>query len=376
MQYIQPTRTFRPYPHSFDGKNINVVFCIDKAYVRPLGVTLASLLVNNRGASPRIFVVAPVLDAEDVQRLNAVVQPVGVELAFRQGEDSRVAGLREMQHISRATYYRLLLPEILADVDKIIYLDCDLVVESDLLELWNTDVTGLGCAGVDEVNTPHGKRLETELDCYVNAGVLVLNLDYWRRHGVMNTCLEWLAANRERASLLEQDAINVVLHGHKGKIDRRWNLNPGPERSLDTLVQYPQRIIHFAGPHKPWHRYYDFDLQDLYRTYVNLTPWAGSYAPAEPRNAAQSALVANQMHQRGDYAGAARYYQTALEFQLKGRAIGSKLLFDCINGGHRHFNNQDHVSACEHYRSAFEHWGYPITYSSVYAMPGTLDGIY
>ena len=355
---------------------LNVVFCIDKAYVRPLGVTLASLLVHNRGARLRICVVAPVLEAEDVACLNAVVEPFGVELVFRQGEDRRVADLRETLHISRATYYRLLLPEILADLDKVIYLDCDLVVESDLRALWATDVTGLGCAGVDEANTPHGQRLGVELDCYINAGVLVLNLDYWRRHGVMNACLEWLGANAERASLLEQDAINVVLQGHKGKIDRRWNLNPAPERSLDTLAQYPQRIIHFAGPLKPWHRYYDFDLQAIYQKYVNLTPWAGSYAPSEPRNAAQAGLVANQLHKRGDYLGAARYYQNAIDFQLKVRAIESKLLLDCINGGHRHFNSQDHVSACEHYRSVFEHWGYPIDYESVYAMTGTLDGIY
>jgi lipopolysaccharide biosynthesis glycosyltransferase len=355
---------------------INVVFCIDKSYVQPLGITLVSLLINNRTTQPTIYVVAPSLDPDDLTKLKTVVEPFGAELIFRQGEDPRVSKFKEHLHISRATYYRLLLPEILADVEKAIYLDCDLIVETDLLSLWEIDLEDKGCAGVDEVNTPHASRLGQPLDSYLNAGVLLLNLAYWRDHDVMNNCLTWLADNPERASLLEQDAINVVLIGHKVTIDRMWNLNPAPERNLDTLTQYPERIIHFAGPLKPWHKHFDFELQDIYRKYVNLTPWAKGYQPAEPRNTAQACLIANQMHKRGDYKGAARYYQTAIDFMLRTKPLDSKLLLDCINGGHRHSNSQDYVSACEHYRSCLEHWGLPIDYDSVYNIPGTLDGVY
>jgi len=135
--------------------------------------------------------------------------------------------------------------------------------------------------------------------------------------------------------------------------------------------------LHFGGPIKPWHKCYDFDLQVIYRKYLNLTPWAENFALGEPRNTGQACLAANQFFKAGDFMGACRYYQLAIDFRLKSRPLDSKLLLDCINGGHRHFNSQDYVSACEHYRSCIEHWGYPITYEiNIYKMPGILDGMF
>lgn len=355
---------------------IGVVFCIDKAYVQQLGVTLASLLLHNEAKQLKIFVVSPVLDPADLGKLVSIGRIFGADIVFKQGEDERISGLREHLHISRATYYRLLLPEILSDVDKIIYLDCDVVVEANLKELWDTDVSGYGCAGVDEETSPHANRLGLSPDFYVNAGILVLNLAYWRNNDITAKCLDWLGANPQKAALLEQDAINVVLRERKTRIDVKWNLNPAPFVDLGSLTKYPERILHFAGPLKPWHKCYDLDLQSIYRKYVNLTPWCNEFSPSEPRNASQACLVANQLFKRNDFMAACRYYQSAIDFRLKAHALESKLLLDCINGGHRHFNSQDYVSACEHYRSCFEHWGYPIAYDSVYRMPGTLDGIY
>jgi lipopolysaccharide biosynthesis glycosyltransferase len=355
---------------------INLAFCIDKNYVQHLGITLASIFINNNSCDLSIYIISPGLDDEHVEKLTAVARPFDIELNFRQGEDPRTDGLKEFQHISRATYYRLLIPEILEGINKIIYLDCDLVVETDLLELWNVNVSDAGCAGVDEVNTPHAERLGVPLEYYINAGVMLLNTEFWRQNGITKKCLDWLNSNIDHATLLEQDAINVVLNGSKKSISRKWNLNPAPERDMKTLIEYPQRILHFAGPLKPWHKCFDFTLQKIYAKYVAMTPWLHTFIPAEPRNAAQACLLANQLFKINDYFSASNYYKIALSFQLSKSNSNLKILIDYINDGDKHFNNRDYWNACEHYQSCLEYFGYPKTYDSVYNMPNILDGIY
>lgn len=354
----------------------NIVFCIDQKYTQCLGITIASLLTHNNASQLRLYIVAPELEAADIAKLNAVGNMFGAELIFRQGEDARIAGLREHLHISRATYYRLLLPDILHDVHKVIYMDCDLVVEANIQELWQTDVSRVGAAGLDETNSPHAARLNILPDFYMNAGVLVLNLDFWRECHIKDKTLDWLANNPNEAILLEQDALNVTLRNNKARIDRKWNLNPVPEHTLDLLTQYPERIVHFAGPFKPWHKYFSFELQELYKKYVNMTPWTSTFKPQEPSNTAQACFVGNQLHKRMDYTAACQYYQLAINLRIKDHPMDSKLLLDCINGGHRHFNHNQYFDACEHYRSCLSHWGYLTACESPYAMPGMLDGVY
>jgi len=195
------------------NEKINVVFCIDAHYSQHLGVALASLFMHNIAGNLRVFIVSSKLDAEDLNRLSYIGKTFGAELVFKKILDDRIANFRQHLHISRAMYFRLLLPDILAGENKVIYLDCDLVVEANLEDLWHTDVTSYGCAGVDEGNPAQTARLGLDPDFYINAGVLVLNLAYWRRHDIIAGCTKWLEANPYKSILLDQDAINVVLRG-------------------------------------------------------------------------------------------------------------------------------------------------------------------
>jgi lipopolysaccharide biosynthesis glycosyltransferase len=324
-----------------------------------------------------VYIASSTLEQVDIDRLSSIGKIFGVELIFKQIQAECVSGFRQHLHLSRAAYYRILLADIIKEESKVIYLDCDLVVEADLQELWDTDVSNCGCAGVDEGNPAQTSRLGLDPDFYINSGVLVLNLDYWRSHNIITKNMEWLEANPHNNILLDQDAINSVLKFQKTRIGLKWNLNPVPLEDIGVLKEYPEHILHFGGPIKPWHKCYDFDLQAIYRKYLNYTPWADSFSLGEPRNIGQACLVANQLYQAGDFMGACRYYQIAIDFRVKSQPIETKLLLDAINGGHRHFNNQDYFSACEHYRSCVEHWGYPIAYEiNIYKMPGILDGVF
>jgi len=356
---------------------IKVAFCIDEGYAQHLAVALTSLVMHNGGNKLEVYIASPPLKPESLSRLKKIGSALSANLIFKEIQGDRVANFREHLHLSRAAYFRILLSEILPEVDKIIYLDCDLVVEADLAPLWGIDLTDYAAAGVDEENPVQTSRLNLEDDLYINSGVLVLNLAFWREHKLTVKCLDWVNDNPHKNILLDQDAINVSLKHKKKTVNIMWNLNPVPLEDLDVLKRYPQRIIHFGGPIKPWHKCYDFALQEIYKKYLALTDWYADFSLQEPKNVGQACLVANQLHENKDYLNAGRYYQKAIEYWLSNKSLDSKLLLDCINGGHRHFNSQDYTSACEHYRSCIEHWGFPLHYTvNIYKMPGLLDSMF
>lgn len=352
---------------------IHVTYCTDLAYVQHVAVALASLLEHNDPANVCVHVVSPPLPEQDRSRLNTVAQRYGTTLNYVPVDASVVESLREHMHISRAMYYRILLPKLL-DLKKVIYFDCDMVMEADVTELWNTDVEGCGCAGVDEENPGQTNRLGLSDDFYINSGVLVMNLAYWREHRVTERCFEWLVANEALAILPDQDAINVILKGQKRKLPLKWNLNPVPLEDINVLKTYPSRVIHFGGNIKPWHRYYDFDLQAIYKKYLDKTPWAAEFQLKEPTNMAQALIVANQCFERQDIGTAAYYYARAIQFRLVTNKLESELLLDVINSAHRLTNSQRFDEACALYRACFKHWGMPIRhYINIYRVPGILD---
>lgn len=359
------------------NQTIKIAFCIDEGYAQHLAVALTSLFLHNENNKPDVYIASPPLKPESLRRLKKVGATFSANLIFKEIQEERVANFREHLHLSRAAYFRILLSEILPEVDKLIYLDCDLVVEADLAPLWEIDLNGYAAAGVDEENPAQTSRLDLDDDLYINSGILVLNLAYWREHKLTEKCLEWISENPQRNILLDQDAINVSLKYKKKTINVMWNLNPVPLEDLDVLKKYPQRILHFGGPIKPWHKCYDFALQQIYKKYLAFTDWYEEFNLQEPKNIGQACLVANQFHNNKDYYNASQYYQKAIDYCLKTKSLDSKLLLDCINGGHRHFNSQDYTNACEHYRSCIEHWGYPLSYSiNIYKMPGLLESMF
>lgn len=341
---------------------IKVAFCVDRAYMQHLAVSLVSLFLHNKSGTMQVFVVSAPLTAEEKDKLDKICIPFGTQLTYKEIDPSCVSELREHLHLSRAAYYRLFLPEILSEEDRIIYLDCDLAVETSIRELWETNISDKACAGWDEEDPNHIGRLGLEGDFYINSGIMVLNLDFWRTNNLTNRCMEWLEKNSQKNILVDQDVMNVLTKGCKVRLAEKWNLNPLNQENSEALVAFPDRVIHFASPVKPWFKWYDFDLQTIYWKYLSLTPWRDEAVLEEPRNFCQALAVASQYYKREDYVNACRYYQQAINFRVATHQLESLLLLECINSGHRHFNNKDYYSACESYQSCVKSWGYPVEY--------------
>ena len=175
---------------------IHIACNIDANFMQHCAVTLVSLFENNKSADICVHIVAPSLSEENQQILRNLVASYGNDIRFYfPPEDllSCFAIKKFGKRISMATYYRCMFSAILPDdVEKVLYLDCDIVVLGDISEFWNTDLSGCGAACIEDIGKDEDERYERlhydRSYSYFNAGVLLINLDYWRKYNIEEKC--------------------------------------------------------------------------------------------------------------------------------------------------------------------------------------------
>ncbi|MEO0882585.1 MAG: glycosyltransferase family 8 protein [Pseudomonadota bacterium] len=273
----------RPTP---DSDEVVLAFGVDAGYAPHLGVVLASIIDNAPGVSLRVHVLNNGLPDE----LRAKVQRCAPDAQFHWHnlDDQAVTSLEGSGHISSATYYRLMIPEIVPqDVHRVIYLDVDLVVTGDIRELWSLDLHGqpIGAVadpGVDAQNFADRMDLPQAENGYFNAGVLVIDLDALTEDG-LRPAINILRTRREDCPFMDQDALNAVFWTRWAPVDYAWNIQRVICMRDDGLAYYaapdifnPDRrpkIIHFTTQIKPWHAdgYHRFTWK--YFQYLKQTPF-------------------------------------------------------------------------------------------------------
>lgn len=273
---------------------INLLFGMDAVFAPYYGVMLTSLLSNNRRYSFNVYILT---DNSWNDKLTAkyelLLSKYHSRLYVYKVDESLVSNcpLNPESHISRPTYYRLMAPSILPDsIDKILYLDGDMIVNGDILDLWNTDVSGYAFAGVEDwayILSENYTRLQYDDKYgYYNAGVTLYNLDYWRANNVTDQLFNYINQNVDRIMWLDQDAVNGFLHKHRQILPIKYNFqvfffmrnswslysNDFKQDVLRT-AENPV-IIHYNGHIKPWdYHYYGYPFYRVWKKYARKSPW-------------------------------------------------------------------------------------------------------
>ena len=275
---------------------IQIALCTDNNYAMPAGVMMYSVCVHTPGVSFNVIVPED-FSEENRAKLRRVTEPFDAAVDFIVIPENLADGFpvgREDQpeHISIAAYYRLFLGRLLSpEIDKVIYLDCDLICLSSLEELWAVDLKGAPLACVPEIQRPwQHPQLRLGYDesiPYFNSGVLLINLDYWRRNGVESRFMDFLATSREKIQFHDQDILNWAFHDsalflpprfnamdflfHKGLADCDF---PFPVEDAEQARTNPV-IVHFTYKHKPWIKGGSHTYRKAFLDFKSKTPWKG-----------------------------------------------------------------------------------------------------
>ncbi len=262
---------------------IHVFFGVDDNYVKYLSVTMASILKNTK--SPVFFHILDDRIAEETKKkLLKLRKYKDFSIEFVPVDYARALTLPKtiQPHVSKTSYYRLQISSRNPKLKKCIYSDADLVFVSDIKELWDTDVEDFYMAAVpdpDDVNRAYNRLKVFPLsknEHYVNAGILVLNLEKWRQNNAETKFYDAAAKYNDNIPYPDQDLLNITLHDKIKYLSPRFNAMPElvyfslPEQF--EAFESPA-IIHWAGPRKPWNNP-DTRLSEHFWEYVKLSPFA------------------------------------------------------------------------------------------------------
>ena len=242
---------------------MHVAFCVNDGYAQYIMVTIKGLLENNSDPIV-IHVLSDYISERNVARLKDLVSSYTfAELKVIIVDDSKLRGLKDTWTIY--TWYRVLLPEILdKDVHRVLYLDADVLVAGNIGELFRLDMTDKAIAGTIDFQS---KDISTYKRCgyepekeYVCAGIMLMNLDYWREHDIANQVVRWGRDNNDRIQFPDQDSINYICRNAKILLPLKYDIVDGFFHDDYYYKNYPQElrecvespvIIHYAGQ-APW----------------------------------------------------------------------------------------------------------------------------
>lgn len=249
---------------------INILCATDANYAALCGIMLTSLLRNNLDSRINIFILTEGISKEDNDKYYNLEKIYNTKINLLQIEKSQFekCPLWAGDHLSVAAYYRLMAPELLPeDIDKILYLDCDIIVNNSIKELWNENIDGYAIGAIIDAQFYNDEFYERlcipQKNKYFNSGVMLMNLKYWRDNNVTDRCFECILKKKMILKYHDQDTLNVVLNSETKLLPLKYNLqSPFLMKKLQeyytcmsseihSAIKRPI-IIHYIGGGKPW----------------------------------------------------------------------------------------------------------------------------
>ncbi len=276
--------------------NINLLVASDGGYVPHAVTALTSACENNRHNALAIYYLHAGLPESVMDGLRDHFERYSATIVFVRVDDAQVARFHTEAHLTSAAYYRVLCADLLPpEIDRVLYLDCDVVVEAALDRLYATDLRGRAVGAVRDayLNAPkwqaHLKAVTgIAVPSYFNSGVMLIDPAAYRASRVGPAVVELLGRCSQHLPYADQDAFNVMLQGHWMPLHARWNLQSywytldyayraataggSDAREVVAGLRAPG-IVHYTTASKPWHFMNAHPRKQRYWHYRKATPF-------------------------------------------------------------------------------------------------------
>jgi lipopolysaccharide biosynthesis glycosyltransferase len=274
---------------------VSIVLASDRRFVRQLSVTLASIAVNTGERPHRVFILHDGFASQLIRKLERPLE--GLDLCWLDARSAAIQGVRLPDYLTRGSLFRLRIDELLPDeVDRVLYLDADLLVREPLVELWETPLDGRLLGAVRDATSPWVSAVfgfpwrefgMSPSAPYFNAGVMVIPLDDWRSQRVGPRSLELL--QRHGFANADQCALNVVVGSAWKALEPRWNMQWGhlvddgtlawvsESEIMERLAPREAAIIHFNSGRmrRPWEPHCTHPYCEEWIAMLEHTAWPG-----------------------------------------------------------------------------------------------------
>lgn len=259
---------------------IDIYLSADDKYAPHLGVVICSIFENKLDDyNINIHVIDGGISDINKKKLEDLEKRYNFSIKYDKIDVERFKGFPVRGHMSLATYYRILIPDLIkSSTNKIIYLDSDIIVLGDIIKLYNVEIDNYCIAAVkdEDQESPLIKEVKQNLqikenESYFNAGVLLINLKKWREDKVTQRAFEFIENNPEKIIIYDQDALNYLLHNQCKYIEGTYNTQL-KEESFNPKDK--PLILHLTSENKPWnYNYLNKYGKEQYFYYLKKTPW-------------------------------------------------------------------------------------------------------
>lgn len=256
-----------------------ILYCISGNYKDVLVTSIRSLLLNNPNQNFQIFVFHNYNERNQeilIQKIQSIKISSFILETFFVAVDFDFLPLHG--HIDVSTYYRLLIEKYIPPtVDKILYLDADVVIDGSIDELFNLDLCGnvLGAVNHNLAISNSDLKLERRFDklslnlsSYFNAGVMLIDYKLWLKSNVLSRSNSILRQYSAHLDWWDQDILNMIFMNSYLSISPKWNFIDKYYSAKKDLIRII--IYHFAGPHKPWYLFIKVPNKEVFWKYYNL----------------------------------------------------------------------------------------------------------
>jgi len=320
-----------------DHKKVSVVFCADDNYARYCAITITSAFLNT--ASPEqisIYIVSPGISEEKTKLLNQLCSYFNSELTILPIDFELFKELPELQHLTLNTYSRISAPEICETCERVIYLDSDVIVLGDLINLFQYELQNKILGAVPHVQFPYQKDFlenfeigaSAEEGIYFNGGVMLVDAIRWRKESCTEAVLKFARDHADKLHFGDQDALNAIFWNDYFHLPGVWNVEARLYREkLLGLPQTPEitkrmknpKIIHYTGSDKPWSSQEYVPARSLYTYYSNKLTELTGWFPSKPET--QRASVGSYLR----FAYSCLYFRASFNSKKMLSSLSSRL---------------------------------------------------
>lgn len=276
---------------------MNITYGANDKYVPFLGISLKSLLENNKEEEQIVVhILSDGITAANQLKLRKMVEEYGREILFYDVTD--VKRLIPFE-IHTAGFHpvilaRLFLSKLIGEECKrIIYLDCDTIVAGSLHELETTDLKDFLVGMVPELHMPVDKKALIGIEkreTYYNSGVLLINLELWREEEIDTLFMKYYEEREGKLLYADQDILNYCCKGKILTLPQKFNLSPNiryfpryfvknlqPAYDCDKTIyenylKHPV-VIHYMGDERPWIHGNRNAYRAYFEKYRAISPW-------------------------------------------------------------------------------------------------------
>lgn len=265
---------------------INLLVTLDENYIKWMKVLMTSIYINNPEETFNIYLIHRGISDEKLKDLKNDLAKFSYEFFPIKAGSEIFSSARVTDRYPKEMYYRLLAGEFLPEhLEKIIYIDPDILVINSLKEIWETDISDFIFAAAshtrktDMANNVNKIRLGTDTD-YYNSGFLLINLKKAREEIVPEEIFAYADENYKNLLLPDQDILNAMygdrvlplkdsIYNYDARNYSSYLLRSKGEEDLEWVMENTV-VLHFCGRHKPRKKGHRTRFTSLYRHYMSL----------------------------------------------------------------------------------------------------------